>query len=122
MGTIIARGLNSFTPGHDFNERKRLTPTSKKTARRPTGKVHLSATASGLTSQAGLIPVIKFLERIGFEELVKQTVAHVRGDNAAYQLVEDMLLTLVGVIGGARSIAKVCAVWSDGVFASWPVG
>lgn len=87
----------------------------KKSARRPTGKVHLSATATGLTSQAGLIPVIKFLERIGFEDLVKQTVPHVRGDNAAYQLVDVVLLTLVGVIGGARSIAKVCAVWSDGV-------
>jgi hypothetical protein len=50
-------------PCHDFNERTHLAPTSKKPARRPTGKVHLSATASGLTSQAGLIPVIKFLER-----------------------------------------------------------
>lgn len=38
-----------------------------------------------------------------------------RGDNAAYQLVDVVLLTLVGLIGGARSIAKVCAVWSDGV-------
>lgn len=90
----------------------------KKPARRSTKKVHLSATATGLTSQAGLIPVINFLERIGFEDLVKQTVPHVRGDNAAYQLVDVVLLTLVGVIGGARSIAKVCAVWSDGVLSS----
>ncbi|QCW84724.1 hypothetical protein EQU24_05390 [Methylotuvimicrobium buryatense] len=69
----------------------------------------MSATATGLTSQAGLIPVIKFLKRIGFEDLVKQTVPHVRGDNAAYQLMDVVLLTLVGVVGSAQSIAKVCA-------------
>ena len=82
-----------------------------------TGKVHWSATANGLTSQAGLIPVVKFLNRIGFEDLVEQTVPHVRGDNATYQLADVMLLTLVGLIGGATSMAKVCAVWSDGVLA-----
>jgi len=45
----------------------------KLAARKPTGKVHLSATATGLTSQAGLIPVVKYLQRIGFEKTVNQT-------------------------------------------------
>ena len=67
----------------------------KSPARHVTGKVHLSATASGLTSQAGLIPVVKFLGGIGFEDLVEQTVPHTRGDNATYQLADVMLLTLV---------------------------
>ena len=66
----------------------------------------MSATASGLTSQAGLIPVVKFLERIGFEQTVNQTVPHQRGDNAEYQLTGSMLLVVVGMIGGASSIAK----------------
>jgi hypothetical protein len=57
----------------------------KSPARRATGKVHRSATASGLTSQAGLIPVVKFLDRIGFEDLVGQTVPHARGDHATSQ-------------------------------------
>lgn len=30
----------------------------KSAARKQTGKVHMSATATGLTSQAGLIPVV----------------------------------------------------------------
>ena len=85
------------------------------TARKSAGKVKMSATASGLTSQAGLIPVVKFLDRIGFEQTVNQTVPHQRGDNAEYQLTGSMLLVLVGMIGGASSIAKLCAVWSDGV-------
>jgi hypothetical protein len=38
-----------------------------------------------LTSQAGLIPVVKYLDRIGFEKTVKRKVAHPRGDNADYQ-------------------------------------
>ena len=87
----------------------------KPAARNQTGKVHMPATATGLTSQAGLIPVIKFLQRIGFEQTVNQTVPHQRGDNADYQLTDGIFLTLVGMIGGAGSIAKLCGVWSDGV-------
>ena len=89
---------------------KKATP-----AHQSAGKVNMSATASGLTSQAGLIPVVKFLERIGFEQTVNQTVPHQRGDNAEYQLTGSMLLVVVGMIGGATSIAKLCGVWSDGV-------
>ena len=92
------------------------TQTQKKpAARKQTGKVHMPATATGLTSQAGLIPVIKFLQRIGFEKTVNQTVPHQRGDNADYQLTDGIFLTLVGMIGGAGSIAKLCGVWSDSV-------
>jgi hypothetical protein len=92
------------------------TQTQKKPAtRKQTGKVHMSATATGLTSQAGLIPVVKYLQRIGFENTVSQTVPHQRGDNADYQLTDVILLTLVGMIGGATSIAKLCGVWSDSV-------
>ena len=75
----------------------------------------MSATATGLTSQAGLIPVVKYLQRIGFEKIVSQDVPHQRGDNADYQLTDVILLTLVGIIGGATSIAKLCGVWSDSV-------
>ena len=82
-------------------------------ARRQTGKVHMPATASGLTSQAGLIPVIKFLQRIGFDKTLNQTVPHQRGDNADYQLADGAFLALVGMIGGAGSIAKLCVIWSD---------
>ena len=87
----------------------------KSAARKQTGKVHMSATATGLTSQAGLLPVVKYLQRIGFEQTVNQTIPHQRGDNADYQLTDGIFLTLVGMIGGAGSIAKLCGVWSDSV-------
>ena len=75
----------------------------------------MSATATGLTSQAGLIPVVKYLQRIGFEKTVSQIVPHQRGDNADYQLTDVILLALVGMIGGDTSIAKLCSIWFDGV-------
>lgn len=84
-------------------------------ARKQTGKIHMSATATGLTSQAGLIPVVKYLQRIGFEKIVSRDVSHQRGDNADYQLTDVIMLALVGMIGGATSVAKLCAVWSDSV-------
>ncbi|HEY5572316.1 MAG TPA: IS1380 family transposase [Anaerolineales bacterium] len=87
----------------------------KPVVRKQTGKVKLSPTASGLTSQAGLIPVVKYLCRIGFETIISQGVPHPRGDNADYQLADMIVLTVVGMVGGATSMAKVCAVWSDGV-------
>jgi hypothetical protein len=47
---------------------------------------------------------------------VSQAIPHQRGgDNADYQLSDGVLFALVGMIGGATSIAKLCAVWSDGV-------
>ncbi|NOR81681.1 MAG: hypothetical protein GQ529_12760 [Methyloprofundus sp.] len=77
--------------------------------------VKISSTGHRLTSQAGLIPVVKYLDRIGFEKTVKQSVAHPRGDNADYHLSDVVLLTLVGMIGGATSMAKVTTVWADSV-------
>ena len=58
----------------------KLSTKQKKVAvRESAGKVNMSATAFGLTSQAGLIPVVKFLKRIGFEQTINQTVPHQRG-------------------------------------------
>ena len=83
--------------------------------RNHTRSVKISSTAHGLTSQAGLIPVVKYLDRIGFETTVKRKVAHPRGDNADYHLSDAVLLTLVGMIGGATSMSKVTTVWADRV-------
>jgi len=47
--------------------KEKSTQMQKKPATRiPTGKVHMPATVAGLTRQAGLIPVMKFLQRICF--------------------------------------------------------
>ena len=66
--------------------------------RNHTRSVKISSTAHGLTNQAGLIPVVKYLDRIGFEKTVKRKVAHPRGDNADYHLSDAVLLTLVVIL------------------------
>lgn len=85
-------------------------------ARKPTGPVHFEHTGHGLTSYAGLIPVIKFLDtRVGFTRLFLQTVDHQRAKNATYSLADAVMLVMVGMIGGATSLRKCIALWSDGV-------
>jgi hypothetical protein len=59
--------------------------------------------------------VVKYLDNIGFEKTVNQGIAHPRGENADYHLSDVVLLTLVGMIGGATSMAKVKTVWADSV-------
>ena len=91
------------------------TSKSSSRVRHRTRLVKISSTAHGLTSQAGLIPVVKYLDSIGFEKTLKRGVVHSRGDNADYHLSDVVLLTLVGMIGGATSMAKVMTVWADSV-------
>ena len=85
-------------------------PSSR--VRNCTRSVKISSTAHGLTSQAGLIPIVKYLDRIGFEKAVKRGVMHSRGDNADDHLSDAVLLTLVGMIGGATSMTTI---WADSV-------
>ena len=79
---------------------------SARRARQTSAKVHLDATAKNMSSKAGLIPVIKFLDKLGFRELFQQTVHHGRGHNAVYTLEDSVFLIVVGLIGGAYSLSK----------------
>ena len=85
-------------------------------ARKPAGPVHFDHSGRGLTSYAGLVPVIKFLDnQLGFAGLFQRTVDHRRAKNATYCLADAVVLVLVGLIGGANSLRKCVALWSDGV-------
>ena len=65
-----------------------------------------------MTSKAGLIPVVKFLDKLGFNQIFQNTVKHERGDNAIYRLEDGVFLILTGLIGGAFSISKCALLWS----------
>ena len=66
-----------------------------------------------LTAQAGLIPVVKFLKKHGFASKIEQTLDHQRGAIGVYDAVDMILLPLVGIVGGARSISSIVTVWND---------
>jgi hypothetical protein len=93
----------------------KTTPNKSTTARKASAKIRYESTGRNLTSQAGLIPVIKFLDALGFGGLFGSQVHHQRADNAQYQLVDAVFLVLVGLLGGARSISQCVVLWSDGV-------
>ncbi|MGH8549273.1 MAG: hypothetical protein ACRERU_11880 [Methylococcales bacterium] len=59
--------------------------------------------------------MVEYWEKIGFEATGKRVIGHTRGDNADYQLTDAMFVTIIGILGGATSMAKVMVVWADGV-------
>jgi hypothetical protein len=88
-----------------------------KKARLPNGhKIQVQITEKNLTSQAGLIPVVKFLRKMNVISLIKETVTMPkRGSNASYDYADVIFVTIVGMIGGATSLTSVVAVWADAI-------
>ena len=78
-------------------------------------KVTIQNTAQGLTSQAGLLPVVKFLDKLGADNLLRRHVSLERGNNAVYELTDVIWLSLVAIVGGSRSLVGITTVWSDTV-------
>jgi len=78
-------------------------------------KVKIETTTKNLTNHAGMIPVVKFLERLKFSKVFARTVEHKRGNQADYHLVDAIAACVLGVIAGARSMDGIAAVWSDNV-------
>ncbi len=66
-------------------------PKSPRKARGKTRKVRIQSGAKNFTKQAGLIPVLKFHERIGLAPLLERVLAHKRGASAVYTLCDGLL-------------------------------
>lgn len=94
---------------------KNQKKSKNRCARKKSAKVKMSSTAKNLTSQAGLIPIVKFLDKINLEGTINQELTHKRGNNAIFQVTDVILFSLIGLIAGATSMTKVCAIWADGV-------
>jgi hypothetical protein len=86
---------------------------TKRIARKPAGKIHYQSTGKRLTSQAGTIPTMRFLDRLGFHSLCEAQLKLQRGNNALYSLSDSVYLTVIGLIAGANSLLKVVTVWAD---------
>jgi hypothetical protein len=92
-----------------------MTKNTSKLARKPARKINYQHSAKGLTSQSGVVPVIHFLQRLGFDDVCDKHLDFNRGTNAKYSLSDSVFITLTGIIAGARSLLKVVDVWSDQV-------
>jgi len=65
-----------------------------------------------MISKAGLILVVKFLNKLSFATLFHKTVHHERNNNAVYHSEDGVFLILMGLIGGAFSLSK-CAYFGS---------
>jgi len=84
-------------------------------ARKSMRKVKIEGTGKNLTTHAGLIPVMRFLAKLGFRDSFHKVVHHTRARNARYQLSDAVELNLLGLIAGARSVDESIRVWGDHV-------
>lgn len=93
-----------------------MSKHSAKTGRKSSPKVRIERSGKHLTTYAGLVPVIRFLEKLKFHDLFRRTVDHQRiGDNAEYRLEDGVFMSLLSIIAGARSMSGISLVWADRV-------
>lgn len=92
-----------------------MSKQNRTKARQASRKVRIENSAKGLTSQAGLIPVVKFLDQLNLRGLIEENITAKRGDNAVYDIVDIVFLTIVGIVGGSRSLLGIVCIWSDSV-------
>ena len=79
---------------------------NRRGARKNSPKVRFESSGRNLTSQASLIPVIKFLDKLGFNGLFNRHVHHRRAQNAHYSLSEGVFLIITGLIGGVATRSR----------------
>lgn len=84
-------------------------------ARKNSPKISYQHSEKNSSNQSGLIPMIKFLDAIGFNRLFNHYVRHDRHHNAQYQLVDAVFFMLIGIAGGGLSIHQCVILWSDNV-------
>jgi len=68
-------------------------------SRRSVKNIQIIQGGQDLTAQAGLIPVVKFLKKLGFASKIEQTLDHQRGATGVYDAVDMILLPLGAIIG-----------------------
>jgi hypothetical protein len=90
-----------------------MSKKHKSKARLKPRKVHFTQAKKSLTSQAGLIPAFRFLNRLGLTNTLDKRIHIQRGSNATFQLPDIILIVTTGILAGARSLIKVCTVWQD---------
>ena len=66
-----------------------------------------------LTSRAGLIPLGRFIDKLGIERYVDQSVSIVREGNADYGLGMILKAIMLGVISGSRHLSDVVRLGMD---------
>ncbi len=91
--------------------KKRQGHGKRKSARKITPKPRFSE--KRLTSRAGLIPMSRFIDKLGIERMIDRMVGIVRGPNTDYGLGMILKAVTLGVICGSRRLSDVVRLGMD---------
>jgi hypothetical protein len=81
-------------------------------------KITVEMTAKNLTVNAGLLPVIRYMDKLQVDRLLQELVkTPVRAENADYQFNDAVQMVILGQTAGATAMAHVTKVCGDGVVA-----
>lgn len=87
----------------------------KSRSRKPSRKVRFEVSKEKLSSQVGLVPIVKYTEQIELDEILSKELSHERGANAIYSLIDAIVFSVIGIAGGARSMDSIIRVCADPV-------
>jgi hypothetical protein len=81
-------------------------------------KIKVKMTAKNLTVNAGLLPVLRFMEKLHLGELVQQMVTTPpRAENAEYRFCDAVKMMMTALIAGATAMTHVSKICGDEVIA-----
>lgn len=90
--------------------------TQKRASAQP--KISVEMNAKHLTVNAGLLPVLRFMDKLRLDTLVKQSVSTPpRAENADYQFHDALRMVVTGQIAGATAMTQVSKICGDEVVA-----
>lgn len=101
---ISVKGLTIFVNKNNTTKNRKAPP-----------KINIISSSDNLTSQAGLIPAVHFLDKLDFMGLTKQFLYRQRAQQATYQFSDTIYLAVIAILGGATSILAIPVVWADRV-------
>jgi len=78
-------------------------------------KYRTEFTAKKLTSNAGLLNLGKFAEKIGLKSMLEQHITIKRRTNAKYSPADAVMMLIMGVLSGAKHISHMAILRGDSV-------
>jgi hypothetical protein len=91
--------------------KKKQVRGKKKKIRKISPKPRFSETR--LSSRAGLIPMSRFIDKLGIESMIGQMVTVIRGKNTDYELGMIFKTIMLGVMSGCRHLSDVVLLGMD---------
>lgn len=78
-------------------------------------KVSINFEGKNLTGNSGLIPIAQFAEKLNVEEALRSELSINQKHNSQYSIVKIIMITMFGVIAGAKHIRQLGIIGHDSV-------